>query len=100
MEKLGIGDRRDFLPHQLSVGQRRRLVVARALIMEPRLVLADEPTNDLDDFWATEVIKLLQSVTARGGAVIMVTHNMLWAEQANCRYVMKNGVLFPKKLQG
>lgn len=96
LEILGIGDRRDFLPNQLSVGQRRRLVVARALIMEPLLVLADEPTNDLDDFWAREVIKLLQSVTERGGGVIMVTHNMHWAERANCRYVMNNGVLTPK----
>jgi putative ABC transport system ATP-binding protein len=96
LERLGISERRDFLPHQLSVGQRRRLVVARALITEPRLVLADEPTNDLDDFWATEVIKLLRSVAARGGAVMMVTHNMLWAEQANCRYTMNHGVLTPK----
>jgi putative ABC transport system ATP-binding protein len=98
LEKLGLGDRRNFLPNQLSVGQRRRLVVARALIMEPLLVLADEPTNDLDDFWAREVMKLLQSVTARGGGVMMVTHNMLWAERANCRYAMNNGVLTPKSL--
>ncbi len=96
LEKLGIGDRRDFLPHQLSVGQRRRLVVARALIKEPLLVLADEPTNDLDDFWASEVIKLLQPVPARGGALMMVTHNMLWAERANCRYTMSHGILAPK----
>jgi len=94
--KLGLADRRDFLPHQLSVGQKRRLVVARALIMEPLLVLADEPTNDLDDFWANEVIKLLKSVTVSGGAVLMVTHNMLWAEQANSRYAMNHGVLVPK----
>jgi putative ABC transport system ATP-binding protein len=96
LEKLGIEHRRDFLPHQLSVGQRRRLVVARALITEPILVLADEPTNDLDDFWASEVIKLLQPVSARGGAVMMVTHNMFWAEQANCRYGLSHGVLTPK----
>lgn len=96
LKKLGIGDRRDFLPNQLSVGQRRRLVVARALIMEPLLVLADEPTNDLDVFWAREVIQLLQSVTVRGGGVLMVTHNMLWAEKANCRYAMNHGVLTPK----
>lgn len=95
LEKLGIADRREFLPHQLSVGQRRRLVVARALITEPLLVLADEPTNDLDDFWAGEVIKLLQTVPARGGAVMMVTHNMLWAEQANYRYALSHGVLEP-----
>lgn len=96
LKKLGIADRRDFLPHQLSVGQRRRLMVARALIKDPLLVLADEPTNDLDDYWAREVITLLQSVTARGGAVMMVTHHMLWAEQTNCRYTMNHGVLTPQ----
>lgn len=96
LEKLGIGDRREFLPNQLSVGQRRRLVVARALITEPLLVLADEPTNDLDDFWASEVIKLLQSVPVGGGAVILVTHDMLWAERASRRYAMNRGVLEPK----
>ncbi len=93
---MGIGGRRNFLPYQLSVGQRRRLVVAGALIKEPLVILADEPTNDLDDFGANEVIKLLQLVTADGGTVIMVTHNMLWAEQANCRYAMNYGVLAPK----
>lgn len=96
LEKLGIGNRRDFLPHQLSVGQKRRLMVARALITEPLLVLADEPTNDLDDFWARKVMELLQSVTARGGGVIMVTHDLLWAEMTNCRYTMNNGVLTAK----
>jgi|GEM_PF-654100 putative ABC transport system ATP-binding protein len=96
LERLGIGDRQGFLPHQLSVGQKRRLVVARALITEPMLVLADEPTNDLDDFWSTEVMKLLQTVTTRGGAVMMVTHNMKWAECANYRYTMNQGVLVRK----
>ncbi len=96
LEKLGLRDRRDFLPNQLSVGQKRRLMVARALITEPLLVLADEPTNDLDDFWAREVIELLQSVTARGGGVLMVTHDLLWAEMTNCRYTLNNGVLTAK----
>ena len=96
LEKLGIEDRRDFLPNQLSVGQKRRLMIARALITEPLLVLADEPTNDLDDFWAREVIELLQSVTARGGCMIMVTHDLLRAETAKYRYTMNNGILTSK----
>jgi putative ABC transport system ATP-binding protein len=96
LEKLGIADRQDFLPHQLSVGQRRRLMVARALITEPRLVLADEPTNDLDDFWANKVIELLQPVSVRGGAVMMVAHNMLGAERGNRRYTLNHGALTPQ----
>lgn len=93
LEELGLSSRRDFLPGQLSVGQRRRLVVARALINDPLLVLADEPTNDLDEVWAGKIMSLLTGVVERGGAVVMVTHNPQWAEKATKRYLMQEGRL-------
>lgn len=93
LEELGLSHRRTFLPNQLSVGQRRRLVVARALINDAPLILADEPTNDLDDNWASKVMALLTAVVEQGGAVVMVTHNHYWAGKATKRYRMHEGRL-------
>lgn len=93
LEELGLSKRRTFLPNQLSVGQRRRLVVARALINDAPLILADEPTNDLDDIWAGKVMEMLSGVVERGGAVVMVTHHSSWAQKANRRYRMQEGRL-------
>ncbi|AGA68280.1 ABC-type antimicrobial peptide transport system, ATPase component [Desulfitobacterium dichloroeliminans LMG P-21439] len=93
LEELGLSERRLHLPHQLSVGQRRRLVVARALINDAPLILADEPTNDLDDLWAGKVMELLAGVVEGGGAVVMVTHNSHWARQAHHRYGLQEGRL-------
>lgn len=93
LKELGLSERRDFLPNQLSVGQRRRLVVARALINDPPLILADEPTNDLDNAWVDKVMELLNGVVQRGGAVVMVTHNTQCAEKAQIRYRMQEGRL-------
>jgi putative ABC transport system ATP-binding protein len=93
LQELGLEQRRSFLPNQLSVGQRRRLIVARALINDAPLILADEPTNDLDDQWAGKVMDLLLSVTERGGAVVMVTHNSYWARMSTKRHRMQEGRL-------
>lgn len=93
LEVLGLSERRTFLPNQLSVGQRRRLVVARALINDAPLILADEPTNDLDGVWAGQVMALLSGVVEQGGAVVMVTHHPHWALRANKRYGLQEGRL-------
>ena len=97
LDKIGMSERKNFLPHQLSVGQKRRLVIARALITEPRLVLADEPTNDLDEHWAGVVVDMLKEVAENNGIVLMVTHNSQWAMEANRRYEMNKGNLEPKQ---
>lgn len=88
-------DRGDFFPHQLSGGQRRRAMAARCLIHNPLLILADEPTNDLDGIWAEKIIQMLKREAGRGAGVVMVTHNTHWAKQANRRCYLEDGALFP-----
>ena len=76
LNALGIDERLDAFPHQLSVGQQQRVAIARALVNRPRLVLADEPTSNLDDAAAAAVIDLLLSATQRQGATLVVaTHD-------------------------
>ena len=91
--QFGLEDRADFFPHQLSGGQRRRAMAARCLIHEPKLILADEPTNDLDEHWSEEIIRILKEQTQKGTAVVMVTHNSRWAGMANRRCRLEEGVL-------
>ena len=91
--RFGLEDRADFFPHQLSGGQRRRAMAARCLIHEPELILADEPTNDLDDHWSEEIIRILKEQTEKGTAVVMVTHNARWASQATRRLRLEDGML-------
>lgn len=91
--RFGLEDRADFFPHQLSGGQRRRAMAARALIHDPALILADEPTNDLDEHWSGEIIRVLKEQTEKGTAVVMVTHNSRWAQEATRRCRLEDGML-------
>lgn len=91
--QFGLEDRADFFPHQLSGGQRRRAMAARALIHNPALILADEPTNDLDEHWSQEMIRILKEQTKKGTAVVMVTHNSRWAGMATRRLRLEDGML-------
>ena len=93
LEAFGLADRANFFPHQLSGGQRRRAMAARCLIHSPRLILADEPTNDLDEHWSAEIVRMLKEQTEKGTAVVMVTHNSKWAEHASRRCCLKDGTL-------
>ncbi len=93
LESFGLGDRKDYLPHQLSGGQKRRAMTARALIASPELILADEPTNDLDEKWAENIVKRLKQETEKGSAVVMVTHNNKWSSLATDRYRLDEGRL-------
>lgn len=93
LRQFGLGDRANFFPHQLSGGQRRRAMAVRCLLREPKLILADEPTNDLDEYWSCEIIRILKQQAEKGTAVVMVTHNTRWAKEASRRCKLEDGVL-------
>ncbi len=83
LERFGMADRLLHKPSELSVGERQRTALARALLHRPELVLADEPTGNLDPVNAAEVIHRLAEYCREGGTVLMVTHDPVAAEQAN-----------------
>src|SRR5690606_10504765 len=82
LEKMGIITRRDHMPQQLSGGQQQRVAVARAVVGEPALILADEPTGNLDSTNGEEVMNLLTQLNSEGTTVVMVTHSQQHAEYA------------------
>lgn len=93
LKRFGLDDRKEFLPHQLSGGQRRRAGAVRSMIHGPKLLLADEPTNDLDEHWAQVMIEAFKEQTQKGTAVVMVTHNKELAMHAKRRFVLHDGKL-------
>jgi cell division transport system ATP-binding protein len=75
LDIVGLADKANNFPHQLSGGEKQRLAIARALIHRPRIILADEPTGNLDMVNSHDVIQLLQKINALGTTVVLVTHN-------------------------
>ena len=94
LERFGLADRADHLPCELSVGQKRRLVVVRTLLADHEVILADEPTNDLDEAWSDFVFGQFKDFAATGGrAVVVVTHDQGYARLADTVYELDGGVL-------
>jgi putative ABC transport system ATP-binding protein len=96
LERVGLGDRLEHTPEQLSGGERQRVAIARALAGEPRLILADEPTGNLDSARSREVVALLRTVAReRHAAVVLVTHDSDAAGLADRRFLLRDGQLAP-----
>lgn len=91
LEKVGLGDRLSHHPSQLSGGQQQRIAIARALVNEPELVLADEPTGNLDSRTSIEIMGLFQELNASGITIVMVTHELDIAAYCKRIVVMRDG---------
>jgi putative ABC transport system ATP-binding protein len=91
LERVGLGDRLDHEPNQLSGGQQQRVAIARALVNEPSLVLADEPTGNLDSKMSVEVFALFQKLNDEGITIILVTHERDFAKFAKRIVELKDG---------
>ncbi len=97
LERIGIQHRAKHFPLQLSGGQQQRVAVARALVTNPKLVLADEPTGNLDSKNGNEVMELLTELHQQGTTIIMVTHSSYDAQFSSRIVTMKDGVIVSEK---
>jgi putative ABC transport system ATP-binding protein len=91
LQRVGLGERLDHVPSELSGGQQQRVAIARALVTEPALVLADEPTGNLDSKTSVEVMALFQSLNEQGITIIVVTHEPDIASYATRIVLMRDG---------
>ncbi len=91
LRKLGLYDRRDHFPSQLSGGQQQRVAIARALVTDPDLLIADEPTGNLDSAMGQEIMQLLRGVSDEGRTVVMVTHDRALAACASRHIALADG---------
>ena len=91
LEAVGLGDRLQNKPSQLSGGQQQRVAIARALVTGPSLLLADEPTGNLDSKTGTEILSLFDELHKKGVTIIMVTHDPNIARHANRQIIVKDG---------
>ena len=100
LAKVGLADKRKSMPHQMSGGEQQGIAIARALLNEPDVILADEPTGNLDPDTTLEVMKLLRNISENGTAVLMATHNYTLMQKypsriANC----KNGTVVCSEME-
>src|SRR5205809_1017842 len=91
LEMVGLADRADHNPNQLSGGQQQRVAIARALVNQPKLLLADEPTGNLDTHTSIEIMGVFQELNRNGMTVVMVTHELDIARYTQRMVVMRDG---------
>jgi putative ABC transport system ATP-binding protein len=93
LERVGLGDRIDHLPSQLSGGQQQRVAVARAIVTEPTLLLADEPTGALDSRSTADILRLFAELNEQGRTLVIITHELEVAEHAKRVVRMRDGLI-------
>ena len=100
LAEVGLSHLRRKMPHELSGGEQQRVVIARALVNNPNVLLADEPTGNLDPGTSFEIVQLLKNINTRGTAVVMATHNYDLVRRMNERIVqVKNGKVFDVEMK-
>lgn len=99
LERMGLGDKSDRLPNQLSGGEQGRVAIARALVNEPPLLLADEPTGNLDSKTGDEIIGVLRALNEQGQTILMVTHNPEAAAATHRVLEIQDGVLLSESAE-
>ncbi len=97
LNKVGLGNRFQHLPNQLSGGQRQRVAIARALVNDPEIILADEPTGNLDTKTGEEIMNILLDFNKNGKTIILVTHNSELAKLADRIITIKDGEILKEK---
>lgn len=93
LDQVGLDDRKDHRPNQLSGGQRQRVAVARALVNSPSIILADEPTGNLDSKTSVEIMKLFEDIHKNGNTIILVTHEEEIAQHAERIIRLRDGMI-------
>jgi putative ABC transport system ATP-binding protein len=97
MSKVGLGDKLTNYPSQLSGGQQQRVAIARALVTNPRILLADEPTGNLDSKSGREILDMFQELNKNGHTIVLVTHDMNIAKEAKRIVQIKDGMILSDK---
>lgn len=100
LESVGLASRKHHLPNELSGGQRQRVAIARALVNEPKIIMADEPTGNLDTKSSLEIMALFGELHAEGKTIILVTHEPEIAEYAQRKLMVRDGKLVRDEMKG